>query len=258
MFARALLGFGILFLLFVPLERLFALRPQAIFRRGWTTDAIYYAIGNSIGQAAAAGIPVLLALSVLNRAVNPDLQAWVAAQPIALQLPAVILTAELGYYGAHRLLHTVPWLWRFHAIHHSSEQLDWLTTVRVHPVDQVLTKTCQLVPIFLLGFSVETLGIYALFSSAIAFFIHANLRWRFGPLNWLLVTPEFHHWHHAREPQAHNKNLAAQCSLVDRLFGSFYLPRRRPQAYGIPDPVPSHYWPQFLYPFSPKIAHARR
>ncbi|NJO19724.1 MAG: sterol desaturase family protein [Spirulinaceae cyanobacterium RM2_2_10] len=167
------------------------------------------------------------------------------------------LFAELGYYWAHWLLHHVPWLWRFHAVHHSSEQLDWLSTVRVHPVDQVFTKTFQLVPIFLLGFSVETLGLYALFSSAIAFFIHANLRWRFGWFNWLLVTPEFHHWHHADEAQAHNKNLAAQCSLVDRLFGSFYLPRRRPRLYGIPESVPQAYWQQLIYPFTRHQRHAR-
>ncbi len=258
MFPQALLGFGLLSLFFIPLEGCFALRPQRVLRPGWTTDVIYYVTGNLIGQAAAIALPALLGRLLLYQVVQPAWHPWVAAQPVAWQLPVLIFTADVGYYWAHRWLHTVPWLWRFHAIHHSSEQLDWLTTVRVHPVDQVFTRAWQLLPIVVLGFSDEAVGYYALFSAAIAFFIHANLRWRLRWLNWLLVTPALHHWHHADEPQAYNKNLAAQCALVDRLFGSFYLPTRPPQAYGLPDPVPADYLRQLFYPLTRPQSYAQR
>lgn len=195
-------------------------------------------------------IPALLTLSFLNQFIDLEWQAKIATQPIVIQVIEAILLADLGYYIAHRLLHTVPVLWKFHAVHHSVEQMDWLATVRVHPVDQVFTRFFQLIPIFCCGFSVKALGIYALFSSAIAFFIHANTRLKLGFLTWIVATPQFHHWHHANDPAAYNKNLAAQCPLFDLLFGTFYLPDRKiPQEYGIAETFPNGYFRQFLYPF---------
>lgn len=249
MFPDAIKGFILLGCIFIPLEMGFALHKQTLFRAGWLTDATYFLIGHFVGRLAGAA-SLFVALSWLYQIINTELQNRIAQQPILLQLIEVILIADIGYYIAHRLLHEVPFLWRFHAIHHSIEYLDWLATVRVHPGDQVFTKLFQMVPVYLLGFSAKTLGIYALFSAAIAFYIHANIRLRSGCLKWLIATPEFHHWHHAKVPHIGNTNFAAQCPLVDLCFGTLYLPSRKmPEKYGISEPVPGGYVAQLFYPF---------
>ncbi|NES84475.1 MAG: hypothetical protein F6K10_25420 [Moorea sp. SIO2B7] len=249
MFTEAIKGFLCLCLVFVPLERVFYLHKQKILRSGWTTDAIYYFTGNLIGKLGLA-ICLTIAVDYLGNFINPNLQKLVANQPIITQFIAAIFIAELCYYTAHRLLHTVPVLWQFHAVHHSVKQLDWLAAVRVHPCDQIFTKICQIVPLYCLGFSEKTFVIYFLFSAAIAFFIHSNIRLRFPLLRWLIVTPEFHHWHHSTNPQAYHTNYTAQLPLVDFIFGTFYLPLGKfPQSYGITAPVPRNYWEQILYPF---------
>jgi sterol desaturase/sphingolipid hydroxylase (fatty acid hydroxylase superfamily)/rhodanese-related sulfurtransferase len=252
-------GFVLLFLIFVPLERVFTLHSQRILRSQWKTDLLYYVTGFFIGRAGLALCTFTAALLMVGHSVSTDLQEWVAMQPIVAQLAAAIVIGDFGYYTAHRLLHTVPWLWQFHAVHHSVEEMDWLAAVRVHPVDQLLTKFFQIVPLFLLGFSTQTLALYALFSAAIAFYIHANIRLTVGPLKWVIVTPEFHRWHHANEPGVRNKNLSVQTPLMDLLFGTFYLPPgKRPRQLGNPYPIPSGYLPQFLHPFQQLTTRSRR
>jgi len=87
------------------------------------------------------------------------------------------------------------------------------------------------------------------------FFVHANLRWRFGPLEWLLATPAFHHWHHTNDgPDCVNKNYAAMFPWVDRMFGTFYLPKTWPAEYGTSTPVPETLIGQLLEPLAPTAA----
>jgi sterol desaturase/sphingolipid hydroxylase (fatty acid hydroxylase superfamily)/rhodanese-related sulfurtransferase len=251
-------GFIVLSLIFVPLERVFTLRPQKILRHEWNIDAIYYFTGFFIGRAGVAICIVIAALLLGGHSVSTDLQQWVAQQPMGLQLIAAILIGDFGYYMAHRMMHTVPWLWKFHAVHHSIEEMDWLAAVRVHPVDQLFAKVLQMVPLYWLGFSVETFLAYTLFSAAIAFYIHSNTRIIPGPLRWIIATPEFHQWHHANEPGVRNKNLSVQTPLMDFLFGTLYLPKgKRPQKFGNPYPLPSGYFQQFIYPFQKVVARAK-
>jgi len=248
MVPEVLKGFVLLALIFGPLEQLCGLRHQKLWRSGWATDTFYYFSGYFVGRLGA-GLALWLAMHGVAWGIPPTWQSAIAAQPTGLQLIEAVVIADAGYYLAHRLLHTVPLLWRFHAIHHSVEQMDWLATVRVHPLDQIFTKLFQMVPLYALGFSAKTFVSYALFSAAIAFLIHSNLRLRFGPLRWLVATPEFHHWHHSYDPQIKNCNLAAQLPLIDWLFGSLHCPAKaRPRTFGISDPVPEGYLGQFFYP----------
>lgn len=251
-------GFLLLCLIFVPLERLFALHQQPVLRHGWQTDTCYFFTGFFIGRATAAVIATAMMVA-LSHTIPAQFQRAIAAQPIWLQLGEAVLIADLGYYWAHRLLHRVPWLWRFHAVHHGIEVMDWLAAVRVHPIDQIFTKVFQLVPLYLLGFSTPTWTIYALFSAAIAFLIHANLKLRLGWLTWILATPQFHHWHHSRDYQTANTNFAAQLPIVDWLFGTLYLPASQmPDSYGTRDRIPNGYLNQLYYPFQPRRPHAKR
>jgi sterol desaturase/sphingolipid hydroxylase (fatty acid hydroxylase superfamily) len=248
---RPLFGFLVLFLVFVPLERLFALRKQKIFRRHFGRDLLHFLVNKLLIQL---GLFLVLGLLVrlLERLVSAEFQARVAAQPGWVQLLEAVLIADLGGYLGHRLNHRIPWLWRFHAIHHSIEEMDWLAAARLHPVDQIVTRTLAIVPLYLLGFSKETFGAYLGLATLWAIFIHANVRFRFGFLKYLFATPEYHHWHHSAEPEARDKNFSGQLPLLDLLFGSFYLPERRPQHYGIEEPVPAGYLKQLLHPFRPR------
>ncbi len=258
MIADVIKGFIVLFIVFVPLERLFPLHQQKTFRHEWLTDATYYLTGFFIGRVGTA-VCIALALLLAGGNANSELQRWVSSQPIACQFIAAVVIADVGYYWAHRLLHTVPWLWQFHAIHHSIEEMDWLAAVRVHPVDQIFTKVLQMVPLYWLGFSVQTFGLFALFSAAIAFYVHANTRLKAGYFRWLVATPEFHHWHHANQPGVRNKNLSAQLPLMDFLFGTLYMPSgQHPIRYGIPYRIPSGYFKQLITPFQQVVTRYRR
>ena len=110
--------------------------------------------------------------------------------------------ADLAEYTVHRLFHRVPWLWRFHAVHHSSLAMDWLAGSRLHLVDAVVTRALSYVPIYILGFSETAMFVYVVWVVIQATFIHANVRWKFRPIRWLLATPAFHHWHHSAAPEA--------------------------------------------------------
>ncbi len=250
MYIEVIKGFLLLLFIFVPLERIFLLHNYPILRPGWKTDTLYFFIGNLIGQLGNA-LSITITVVLISRLINPALQNIVITQPVWLQFSEAVFIGELGYYTAHRMLHAIPWLWQFHAIHHSVEYMDWLAAVRVHPLDQIFTKIFQTTPLYLLGFKPEVFAAYFLFSAAIAFFIHSNIRLRFSFLKWCLLTPEFHHLHHSTESKAYNKNFAAQLSLIDWLFGTFYLPEKyRLDTYGIPESVPSNYFRQLIYPFS--------
>jgi sterol desaturase/sphingolipid hydroxylase (fatty acid hydroxylase superfamily) len=241
----------ITFLVFVPLERLFALhQEQKIFRRAWANDLIFLFLNGMLNKL---GILAIVAASIFaaGLVVPASFQATIGGLPYWVQIPAVILLSDLVLYWVHRMFHAVPWLWRFHAVHHSAEELDWLVSFRVHPVDMILSKGLSLVPVFTFGFSEWTIGVYTLLYQWQAVLNHANVRIGFGPLRFLFVSPEFHHWHHSKDRDARDKNFAAQLSLLDALFGSLHLPRGQVQtSYGLDQPMPQRYVPQLLYPFT--------
>jgi lathosterol oxidase len=248
-----LLDVLVLGLIFVPLERAFGrLREQPIFRPQWRTDLVHFAMSHLLVQAT-----VLLTLApatlLFAWAVRPALQHAVQAQPLVVQFLEIVLVADLAQYAVHRAFHRVPWLWRFHAIHHSAQAMDWLAGSRLHLLDIVVTRGLSFVPLYLLGFSPPALYAYLLFVAFHAVFIHANVRFRFGVLERVVVTPRFHHWHHARSPEAVDKNFAVHCPWIDRLFGTSHVPDGRwPEAYGVEGaPVPDGWLRQLLWPLRP-------
>jgi sterol desaturase/sphingolipid hydroxylase (fatty acid hydroxylase superfamily) len=198
-------------------------------------------------QQLALVLGIGLVVGLLDPLVSTRVQEAIGAQPRALQFVEALLIVELIGYWMHRAFHVVPFMWRIHAVHHSSEHLDWLAALRVHPLDQTLTRTAQFVPLYLLGFSAETFGGLTLVLGLWAIFLHANVRLRFGLLEHVLATPHFHHWHHAGETQA---NFSGLFPWVDRLFGTRAAERAWPSGYGCDAPVPSAWWKQITWPFA--------
>lgn len=251
--ARLAIAFVVLGAIFVPLESLFPLvRRQFWQRRGVAADITHFFITGAIRK-----LLVIFALVVLvywlGFLIYPPLQRTMTSLPWWLQFVIANVVFDVGAYWGHRWAHTVPWLWRFHAVHHSSEHLDWVAASRLHPLDQTFIRVCGILPVYLLGFSKETFGALIAFEGLLAIFIHANVRWRFGWLEWLVATPAFHHWHHANEgPETANKNFSGLLPWVDWIFGTFYLPGKYPAKYGINEKMPDDYLGQLAQPFKPR------
>jgi sterol desaturase/sphingolipid hydroxylase (fatty acid hydroxylase superfamily) len=215
------------------LEVLWPLHDQRRSRASLITD-LTHAVGNRY-----LVLPLIAGLLVLVRPVTglvpAAVPAFVASLPWWAQLAIVFLLSDLCNYAAHRTMHRVPLLWRFHAVHHSSERLDWLATSRVHPVDLALTITAASLPAFALGYADQHPWLLT-FLFLYPFFAHANAGLRLPVLDRLIVSPAFHHWHHADEPAAHDKNFGAILTVWDRLLRTAHQPGGYPARYGIGDP----------------------
>ena len=243
--------------IFVPLERLLALHPAKIWRKQVGVDLAWYFI-NSLLPAAILAIPLaILAKALLN--LNPlGFYSVVAAWPIWVKMLVALFVNDIGAYWGHRATHAFPILWRFHAVHHSAEHMDWLVNTRAHPFDMVFTRLSGLAPVYLLGLA-QTKGNH--FDAAVAavtivgtiwsFFIHSNIRVRLGALEWLISTPAFHHWHHTND-QHRNRNFAAIFPIIDKVFGTSWLPKTWPPHYGIDTKTSSTLSGQFIEPLKPK------
>ena len=184
---------------FIPLERLFALRAdQQVFRRQWLIDLTYFFV-NSLLIEILTILTLQPALVLFDWARVDVLRSAVGSLPLVVQVPALVLVADFTQDRVHRSFHATRILWPFHAIHHSIEQMDWLAGSRLHLVDVILTRGLTYVPIFVLGFSEPALMVYVFLVAAQATFIHANVAGNSAPSSEVVVTPAFHHWHHSAE-----------------------------------------------------------
>jgi sterol desaturase/sphingolipid hydroxylase (fatty acid hydroxylase superfamily) len=239
-------GIALLFLVFVPIEKLFSLRRQRVFRAGLLTDLTHLLVNNLLITGAVFALVVVSALPLLWLR-NLDL---VGMLPAVVSLPLAVVLVFLGSYWGHRLTHTVPQLWRFHAVHHSIEQMDWVAAGRLHPLDSAFTQAFTVMPLVVLGYGGGVFAGATVFITLLAIFQHANVRLRFPYLRWVINTPEWHHWHHSLDAEAQDKNFGLP--IVDRIFGTAYLPAdRRPTGFGTRSPVPATGYLQHLaYPFT--------
>jgi lathosterol oxidase len=239
----------VLALVFVPLERLFALRrEQLVLRAGIRTDLAHFFVSHMLVQATVL-LTMAPAAILFGWVTLPALRAAVVAQPVVLQFCEAVLVADLFQYAIHRFAHHNRWLWRFHAIHHSSRELDWLAGSRLHLVDVVVTRAVSFIPLFVLGFSEPAVVAYAVFVAFHAVAIHANLRFRLGWLEYVLTTPVYHHWHHTAEDHALDRNFAVHLPVIDWLFGTALHSDRWPERYGIDgESVPNQWFAQLLWP----------
>jgi sterol desaturase/sphingolipid hydroxylase (fatty acid hydroxylase superfamily) len=194
-----------------------------------------HAVGNRYLVLPLIGALLAVLSPLTTRAVPDGAVIWVASRPWWIQLALVFVLTDLFNYGAHRAMHEIPLLWRFHAVHHSSEHLDWLATSRVHPLDLVLTITAASLPAYALGYAEQhpwLLTILFLYP----FYAHANAGLDVPGLDRVIVSPAFHHWHHADEPAAVNRNFGAILTVWDHLLGTAHRPRHWPTRYGVGDP----------------------
>jgi sterol desaturase/sphingolipid hydroxylase (fatty acid hydroxylase superfamily) len=256
----------VLSLIFLVVERVFGLsRGRPFFRRGWWLDVSFWfltpLVTKSITRLALllpAVALVWLGVANIETLRSRDFAGFgpLSRQPLWLQIIEIYALSDLIAYWTHRLFHRGRW-WPFHAVHHSSEDLDWLSSVRVHPVNDLVSKLLQVTPLLLLGFNPFATLSAAPFFTLYAILLHANVDWDFGPLRGVLASPVFHRWHHSRDREAWDKNFAGLLPFWDRIFGTYYMPPGRvPENFGINEDFPRDLVGQLLRPFAWRSGNA--
>ena len=224
-------------------------KEQAILRPEWQLDLGYFCF-NHLLIAVLLLISNYFVVTVFAWAANTDLQLFLQNLPIVAQVIIIILCADFVLYWSHRLFHETPKLWPIHAVHHSVEHMDWLAGSRNHIVQTIIDRSLAMVPLYLLGPDKAALDIYVTFAALQAVIVHANVNIPFGPLKYLIVTPQYHHWHHSTDKPAIDTNYAVHTPLYDRLFGTYHMPTEHwPEKYGTTKRLPRTFWGQLVYPF---------
>jgi sterol desaturase/sphingolipid hydroxylase (fatty acid hydroxylase superfamily) len=241
-------------LMFAPLERFLPHRPaQRLFRQEWREDLFYYLLSSMLVQLIT--FLALAPSSYLNahETVASGLRGWVGGLPWAVQFILAMFLTDLAQYWFHRLFHRLPFLWGFHAVHHSAKSMDWLAGARMHFIEIVLLRGVTSLPLLTLGFAPSVMQAYVGLVYVYSSLVHANLRGDFDTIGQWIVVPRFHHWHHALEDEGIDKNFAIHFPWIDRIFGTYFLPTGRwPKDYGVPEAVPHGYIAQMRYPFERK------
>ncbi|MEO8773892.1 MAG: sterol desaturase family protein [Gelidibacter sp.] len=247
-----ILDLFIMALLFVPIELAFPKNKfQTKFHAEWRTDLIYFGISHLAIQlfGVITKKPAVAFFGWMNM---EDVQAWVSSLPFVVELFLALLVTDIFQYWAHRFFHSHHYLWRFHAIHHSTENMDWLAGSRTHFIDIFFTRSISYIPLYVLGFSTLTFNVYIVFIAIHAVLIHANTSINFRFLKYIITTPQYHHWHHCVDSDHYGKNFAVVFPFIDKIFGTYYLPGDKwPSGTGLVDAsFPKGFVKQLAYPFT--------
>ncbi len=220
------------------------------------SDMFYWLLIPSVRIVSRFVVVALLVLLALPLGLPAGPSLFYGFGPLAQQ-PTILIAIEalvlmdLAAYWGHRLFHTVPALWKFHAIHHSAEHIRWSTTGRVHPVNEVVNYIVAVVPCFLIGLPLAT--VLPMVPIMVIYAVSAHTQWNpsFGPLKVIFASPRYHRWHHTLSHEGGNKNFANLFSFWDRVFGTYYLPEDRvAQKFGLDNErIPENYVAQLMYPF---------
>lgn len=226
-------------------------------RRELATDICYWFIIPLISRYLRIGLLIIGAALLFGITTMDGLTAFyedghgpLATLPLWLQAAIFLVGADLIMYWSHRIFHGST-MWKYHAVHHSSKELDWISAARFHPVNMMLGSVAADVALLLAGISPQALVILGPFTIAHSAFVHANLNWSLGPLRYVIAGPVFHRWHHTSADQGGDKNFAPTFPVLDLIFGTFYLPKQTlPQSYGVADETyPDDFGAQMIHPF---------
>lgn len=254
MVAGILISFVALPLFCIAIERLWPSVPgQRILRGGVLADVLWYFTQTYVSRTIAPWI-VYFALLPLLQAIGAEPETYyagfgpLAALPLGVQVVFVFVAADFLSYWQHRIFHTRR-AWPIHAVHHSSRELDWLSSTRFHPLNEIGAQLVYVTPLLAIGVSPLAFVMLAPFTASYAVVLHANVHWTFGPLRYVIASPVFHRWHHTAAAEARDRNFAGFLPVWDVLFGTFFMPEdRAPERFGVEDPVPEGYARQLAYP----------
>jgi lathosterol oxidase len=246
-----LLDLLLMAVIFVPIEMVWPKRfEQRRFHEEWRTDLVYFVVSHLFIQFFSVIVTSTVTKTFGGFGLE-QLHSWMQSLPFLLQLFLAFFTADLFQFWAHRFFHSYAYFWRFHSIHHSTKNMDWLAGSRTHFVDIFVTRCAAFIPLYVFGFAPLVFNIYILFMAIHAVLIHSNTRINFGFLKYIVVTPQYHHWHHCEDPKYYGKNFATVFPFIDRMFGTYYLPNNVwPEGTGVHEgSYPKGYFKQMVHPF---------
>lgn len=242
------------------LERICPRRPtQEILRRGFVQD-LFWMIFNTQYVSWMLAVLAVYGVSYVNRAFAgvgvppPETARLITHWPLWLQFGAVLLWKDFLEWNIHRAMHHIPVLWRLHQLHHSIEELDWASTFRSHWGEIVVYKFLIYLPLVVLGVADGVIFAVVAVSLVVQELSHANLRWDWGPLRYLVNSPAFHAWHHDIElHKDKGQNFGISLVVWDWIFGTAHWPGKAtaPARYGFEgiEQYPAGIWARFWRPF---------
>ena len=235
-------------------------QKQPIFRKGFWLDAFYmifnFFLFSLIGYNALSNLGVelfndFLRLFGISNLVALEIQNF----PVWAQLLVMFIIADFIQWNVHRMLHRIPWLWKFHQVHHSVKQMGFAAQFRFHFVETLVYKSAQYIPLAMIGFGIKQFFVVHMFSVLIGHLNHANLDWNYGPFGYLFNNPRMHIWHHAKELPPEHKygmNFGLSLSIWDYLFGTAYIPQSGKNieiGFDGDESFPEDFTGQVTYPF---------
>jgi len=238
-------------IIFIPIELFLPKNlEQTKFHDEWKTDLVYFIISHLLIQVIGVLVQLPATLAFSNLGLT-GFQGWVQEIPFLPQLLLALFVSDLFQWTSHYFFHKIPYLWRFHSVHHSIKDIDWLAGSRLHFVDMIVVRAFSFLPIYVFGFSNAVFIAYIVIVSIQAVLAHANTRINFGFLRYVIVTPQYHHWHHSDDPKAYDKNFAIHFPFIDMIFGTYYpMGKTWPESTGLGDvQFPKGFLPQFIFPF---------
>ena len=220
--------------IFTPLERLWPLHPeQKVIRPEFWKDMGYFLLNAGCIQAIIFLVITPVRILFVSWQGNV-FHAWLIGSPFIIKFLIAFILGDFMTYWVHRAFHSWKWLWPFHAVHHSATRMDWLAGYRIDLVDNLFMRIAQFIPLYVLGFPVDVMYLYLFVITVNATFIHSNVRWSSPWLRYVIATPFFHHWHHALEEEARDKNFSVHSQLFDWIFGTLHMPKKNwPKSYGL-------------------------
>ena len=246
-------------LFFLVLERIFPWRKQKLLRKSILTDTIYLVFNAHYLNIAIETVQIFILLKLNDYVkINDYLSIFdielISGQSFIIQFIILFFTHDFIQWLIHVSLHNIPVLWKFHKIHHTIEELDWIGNFKFHWFEIVVYKSILYFPLAFFGYNSNVLFWFAVFSTAQGHFNHSNLKMSLGPLRYFFNTPVMHVWHHNLLLKKEEKtvNYGINLSIWDWIFNTAYMPKNKhPKKIGIIDKnkIPKSFIRQELYPF---------
>ncbi|MGB0590835.1 MAG: sterol desaturase family protein [Myxococcota bacterium] len=233
-------------------ERLHPAYPEWNTSQGDIITDLWHGLVSNVTLPEVLKLGLLAALVSVDASAGGGVGLWPDEWPLGAQLALALIVGQFGEYWAHRLLHTVPFLWRFHAVHHSPGRLYFLNAARFHPVDTALLFCVGLAPLMVLGAGPDLMLLMMTWISTHGLFQHCNIHLRLGPLNYVFSMAELHRWHHSLDLKEANRNYGNNILFWDLVFGTVYWPKDRDASSTIGNNIPGYpkgYLAQLLAPF---------
>ena len=237
-------------------------KNQAAVRTDFWLDGFYMffnfflfslIVYNAISNVAVAALSDFLGLFGIENLVAIQVGSW----PAWSQFLLLFVVADFIQWNVHRWLHHNPWLWEFHKVHHSVEEMGFAAHLRYHWMETIVYKSVQYIPLAMIGFGLDDFFILHLVTIVIGHLNHANVKITYGPLKYVFNNPVMHLWHHAKEVPAgtHGVNYGISLSLWDYLFGTAYIPNENanePLGFEAVETFPRTFWEQLIHPWNKK------